>query len=44
MTSQREDKDALPFLLSIFNDFGGLLLGLEQLVDVGSLAHVDIDL
>jgi hypothetical protein len=37
-----EDRSELPFFLGVFDDLGGLLLGLQQLLNVGSLTHVDI--
>lgn len=40
MTSDRKYKKYLPFLLGVLDDLGGLLFGLEQLVDVGSLTHL----
>lgn len=40
MTSDWKYKKYLPFLLGVLDDLGGLLFGLEQLVDVGSLAHL----
>ena len=40
VTSRGKYKKYLPFLLGVFDDLGGLLFGLEQLVDVGSLAHL----
>ena len=32
---------SVPFFLGIFDDGGGLALSSKQLVDVGSITHVD---
>lgn len=40
MTSDWKSEKYLPLFLGVLDDLGGLLFGLEQLVDVGSLAHL----